>query len=73
MQCPNCHRHHTSQVKDSREKPKYIRRRRICRVCDARFSTLEFSENQWVKLPISTTFRLSYLKKKNSTFSQERY
>lgn len=42
MQCPKCFSHE-NDVKDSRPYNEYIRRRRVCKQCGLRFTTMEMS------------------------------
>jgi hypothetical protein len=41
MRCPHCDEPRPSYVKDSRAAHGTIRRRRVCSVCQQRFSTIE--------------------------------
>jgi transcriptional regulator NrdR family protein len=41
LECPGCGNRSRSRVVDSRGTPKYVRRRRVCATCGARFTTYE--------------------------------
>lgn len=43
MKCPSCGG--ATKVIDSRKKPEYLYRRRVCRLCGTRFSTKEVAFN----------------------------
>ena len=51
MKCPECDG--PTKVIDSRKKPEYLYRRRLCRACGARFSTKEVAFN--IVLPSQKT------------------
>ena len=41
LECPHCHRVGGSETIDTRDKKDYVRRRRQCLACHARFTTYE--------------------------------